>query len=274
MRTIQRYLRLIHGLTISDGAIVAAQRLVAARGRVEVAAIREEVRASPVVHADETGWREAGENGYLWTFSTPTARYFAHGSRARAVVTDTLGDPFPGTLVTDFYAAYSHHEGPHQRCWAHLLRDVHEVRSRSPDDQRVQRRAGRVKRVFEDATAGAAPDERLRRHLRRQLERRLLAACRPFLTEAGTAVGTLCRRMERFLHQLFVFVTDPAVPPTNNLAERSLRHQVTARKISGGTRSADGTATKVALATLFGTWDLRGLNPFEQCRRVLTCPQP
>jgi hypothetical protein len=38
--------------------------------------------------------------------------------------------------------------------------------------------------------------------------------------------------------------------------------------------AAAGTATKVALATLVGAWGLRGLNPFEQCRRLLICPSP
>ena len=63
------------------------------------------------------------------------------------------------------------------------------------------------------------------------------------------------------------------MPPTNNAAERSLRHLVTARKISGGTRSAAGTATKMTLATLFGTWRLQGLDSLVQCRALLASPQ-
>ena len=47
----------------------------------------------------------------------------------------------------------------------------------------------------------------------------------------------LCARIQRHLAELFVFVTHPEVPPDNNAAERSLRHLVTSRKISGGTRS-------------------------------------
>ena len=83
----------------------------------------------------------------------------------------------------------------------------------------------------------------------------------------------LCRRMERFIKELFVFVSDPAVPSDNNAAERSLRHLVTSRKISGGTRSGQGTDSKMTLASLFGTWRARGLNPLLECRRLLTSPQ-
>jgi hypothetical protein len=72
----------------------------------------------------------------------------------------------------------------------------------------------------------------------------------------------------RHLASLFVFVTEPAVPPTNNAAERSLRPLVVSRKISGGTRSERGTTTKMTLASLFGTWRLQGLNPWAECRAL------
>ena len=78
---------------------------------------------------------------------------------------------------------------------------------------------------------------------------------------------------ERFIKELFVFVSDPAVPSDNNAAERSLRHLVTSRKISGGTRSGQGTDSKMTLASLFGTWRARGLNPLLECRRLLASPQ-
>jgi len=60
---------------------------------------------------------------------------------------------------------------------------------------------------------------------------------------------------------------------SNNPAERSLRHLVTRRKISGGTRSAQGTTTAMILASLFGTWRAQGLNPLLACRQLLISPQ-
>ena len=84
-----------------------------------MAAIVERIRSSPVIHADETGWREDGHNGYVWTFSTPTLRYFPCSSQGqslrrglgKAVVDEVLGEEFTGVLVSDFYAAY-HHPSP------------------------------------------------------------------------------------------------------------------------------------------------------------------
>ncbi len=80
---------------------------------------------------------------------------------------------------------------------------------------------------------------------------------------------TLCQRVAKYLPELFEFVVDPRIPATNNAAERSLRHLVTSRKISGGTRSEEGSETKMTLATLFGAWRAEGQNPFAACREML-----
>jgi hypothetical protein len=69
-------------------------------------------------------------------------------------------------------------------------------------------------------------------------------------------------------------VADPAVPSTNNAAERSVRPVVVQRKSSGGTRSAAGTTTFTTLATLFGTWRARGLDPLIACRQLLLGQAP
>jgi transposase len=280
--TIRWYLRTMHGLALSGGAIVGALRTVAARAGPVVDGIRATIRASPVTHADETGWREGGRNGYVWTFSTPTARYFVRGSREKAVLERELGAAFGGVLVSDFYAAYTNYEGHHQYCWAHLLRDIHDLVAAHPREAGVRGWAEAVHALFARAQAVAAPDPPGRRAAAQALRGELAALCAPFLGDdpapgaAQTAAPQqgLCRRMVQHLAELFVFVADPAVPATNNAAERSLRHLVICRKISGGTRSAAGSATKMALASLFGTWRAQGLNPLEQCRRLLAAPQP
>ena len=47
---------------------------------------------------------------------------------------EALGESFSGVLVSDFYAAYHHYDGPKQRCWAHLLRDIHDLVALYPKD--------------------------------------------------------------------------------------------------------------------------------------------
>ena len=67
-------------------------------------------------------------------------------------------------------------------------------------------------------------------------------------------------------------MAEPDVPADNNPAERSLRHLVISRKVSGGTRSEQGTESKMALASIFGTWRALGLNPLAACRQLLVSP--
>jgi hypothetical protein len=103
-------------------------------------ALLAQARASPVLHMDETGWRENGQNGYVWGLVTPGAQpvcYYAYDrSRAGAAAATLLAD-FSGHLVTDYYGAYNHLGCQHQRCWVHLLRDLHALKQAHGADATV-----------------------------------------------------------------------------------------------------------------------------------------
>ena len=201
-RVIRWYLDTVHGLRLSVGAIVAATQRVAQKAQGVMTDTRERIRGSPVVHADETGWREDGHNGYVWTFSTPDLRYFLRRGRSKAVVDEALGQEFAGVLVSDCYAAYHHYDGPKQRCWAHLLRDIHDQRALYPDDHRLGRWADAVNLLYRQAKACTHPSERQRRLAELTLEHRLLALCRPYLADPMAAQARLCRRMEKHIKSL------------------------------------------------------------------------
>ena len=238
IRSIQWYLRTVHQLSLSVGAIVSAIHQTAQQ-EPAVAGMVDRIRASPVVHADETGWRQNGNNGYVWTFSTPTERYFLRRGRGKAVVDEALGESFSGVLVSDFYAAYHHYDGPKQRCWAHLLRDIHDLVALYPKDTSLAQWAAAVHQLYVEARSFTHPQARRRRTAQLAWERQLLAICQPFLADPSAVQGKLCRRIERHIKELFVFVAEPDVPADNNPAERSLRHLVISRKVSGGTRSRE-----------------------------------
>ena len=216
----------------------------------------------------------------MWTFSTPTERYFLRRGRGKTVVDEALSDAFSGVLVSDFYAAYHHYDGPKQRCWAHLLRDIHDQRTLYPDDAPLARWADAVHGIYDQAKACTHPQAKRRRTAQLTLERQLLALGQPFRHDPSATQAKLCRRIERHLKslprtgygELFVFVTEPDVPSDNNPAEPSLRHLVVSRKVSGGTRSEQGTESKMTLASIFGTWRAQGLNPLAACRQLLVSP--
>ena len=177
--SVQWYLDTVHQLRLSVGAIVSAIHRTAQRAQPAVAAILDRIRASPVVHADETGWRQHGANGYVWTSSTPTERYFLRGGRGKTVVDEALSDAFSRVLVSDFYAAYHHYDGPKQRCWAHLLRDIHDLRALYPDDAPLAQWADAVHQLYRQAKACTHPQAKRRRAAQLALERRPSAAAPP-----------------------------------------------------------------------------------------------
>ena len=149
-------------------------------------------------------------------------------------------------LASDFYAAYHHYDGPKQRCWAHLLRDIHDLKALYPKETRLARWAEAVHGVYRRAVAfthsSDKQPEKQRRSAQLALERRLLALCRPFLDDSLAVQARLCRRVEKHIKELFVFVAHPEVPPDNNAAERSLRPLVISRKMAlrAGHRHQDG----------------------------------
>jgi transposase len=276
LRAIQWQLENFHGLHLSVGQIVRVLGTVANRAKPLVDKLREQLRASRLVHADETGWREDGQNGYIWSFSNESLRYFlCHRGRGSEVVREVLGDDFSGVLVSDFYSAYNFLDCPHQRCWVHLLRDVHELTERHPDDEALADWAGKLHELYLEAKAWQDTGKDLSRHervsARLTFEERLLGLATPYLS-VEVPQRVLCQRIDRFLPELMTFVELPWVPSDNNAAERAIRPQVVARKISGGTRSPQGSTTKAALATIFATWQLKGLNPFLACRQLLNSP--
>ncbi len=274
IQSIRWYLATVHGLRLSVGGIVGALDQVAQQGEQHLERVLAAIRASPHVHADETGWRQAGKNGYVWTFSTATERYFTYGRRTKEMVDEVLDARFSGVLVSDFYAAYHHYAGLKQRCWAHLLREIHELRvAEEASHPEVAVWAKAVHELYTEAKAFTSPKETERLAAVEQLQQRLVALCAPGVGAVAAPHRKLCARIARFIAELFVFVLHPGVPSENNAAERSLRHLVTTRKISGGTRSPKGTATKMALSSLFGTWTVRGLNPWLACQQMLASPQ-
>ena len=279
-RVIQRYLKWRFGLRLSVGELVALTRGVAEHGREEYDRLRQEIRASPVVYGDETGWRQDGRNGYLWSFSTPEVRYFLYRpGRSQRVVEEVLGDEFEGVLVSDFYGAYNVYQGPHQRCWTHLLRDIHQLKEQHPQDLVLARWAHAVREVYDHAQAYPEPGpnlpETVRRAQRVEQQQRyqqwLWSICKPYLG-SDAPMRVLCQRVERFLPELFTFVAEPRASADNNAAERSLRPPVVSRKISGGTRSERGSETKSILASLFGTWRLQERNPYQALQSILSKP--
>lgn len=271
VRTIQRTLKAVYGLKIGCGEISELLHAAASAGEPHYAHLRETLRESDYIHGDETGWREDGENGYLWSFSTPGLRYFTRDkSRGHQVPEGVLGSTYRGILVSDFYGGYHYHLGLHQRCWVHFLRDLRALKEAHPEDEDVRQWVEAVIQVYRDAREFTSDERRVRVRARERFQDRLAALGQPYArTQAKQTV--LAERIMRFSNELFTFVEHPQVPSENNAAERAIRPSVIERKVTGGTRSGRGSHTHSVLLSLFQTWEVRGLDMLQTCRMMLTC---
>jgi len=177
-------------------------------------------------------------------------------------------------VTCDFYGGYNK-LGVLQRCWFHLLKDARELAELNADRPEVGLWVESLQALYQEAKAVASActelpaDCRVRRKERRRLEKLAAQLPRPYAKNPDASQRVLAHRILKHLHELFVFVTDSAVPATNNLAERSLRPAVIARKISGGTRSPKGSATRMGLMSLLGTWRAQGKGQLQGCRELL-----
>jgi transposase len=277
-RRIQSYLQTFHHLSLSIGELTELLHHVRRATQPAVDKLKKQARASPVLHADETSWREAGQNGHVWAFSTPgteeAVRYYEYdASRAGAVAKRILGGTFAGHLVSDFYAGYNIYAGKHQRCWVHFLRDLHKVAEEQAEDEAVVGWVAAVRKLYEEGQAFVRGEQEPSQEARERKYVELVEAAhalgREHARKGKHACCALAKRILRHEGELFQFVLVEGLSADNNLAERSIRPLVVVRKISGGTMSGEGSKTRMALASLFETWQARGLNPFEECLKLL-----
>ena len=303
VRTIQQFLQSVYRLRISIGEIIQVLHRMASEGRPSYNRLLSAIRHSGVVHADETGGREAGRNGYVWSLCTPSLRFYHRdASRGAAVIQKLLGyapeeftarsgrgviearekqrkepaeQEFRGVLVSDFYGGYRWYGatgGWHQCCLVHLDRDLDALKAEHPHSpgvcQWVDAAIDLIERAKAQSKEEAGKPPSVRRKLRQAFEREALELARPYC-RSDLPQSVLAERIAKHRGELFVFVEHPDVPPDNNAAERAIRPYVVLRKVSGGTRSKPGSDTQMILLSLFGTWSLRGIDLLAACQSLL-----
>ncbi|HLZ21020.1 MAG TPA: IS66 family transposase [Ktedonobacterales bacterium] len=265
----------LYGIHVSEGTLVAVVQRVAAALEPAATAIAAQVRQGGVVGSDETSARVDGETWWEWVFQTADAAYHTIERRRNTeVVLSFLGGAQPGVWVSDLWkpqlaapAARS------QICLAHQLRDL----QYAVDGQRGFAQAWA--RVMQALLRAAI-------HLRHQQDAGTVPLGGVAVTDleatADVVLGAalpagwsadLQRRFRQHRAALFVFLHDPAVPPTNNASERSLRPSVVHRKVTGGFRSDAGAAAHAILRTVADTARKRGHAVFATILAGLTRPQ-
>ena len=261
VRKVPAVLRALTGVELSQGAI-SQDALRRARGAVGDAyhKLRGSVRASPLVHTDDTGWRVDGGPAFLMAFETDEATVYQVRTRHRnEEVREVVPSDYGGVMVTDrgrSYDAQALSGVKQQKCLAHVLRSISEVvqtkrgRGRSFGNRlsRLLREAMELRQAYHRGEAAdfAAEAERLRREATYHLRDRPMSDADNWRLQ-----NELGWRHDR--GNLLRFLDDPSIEPTNNRAERALRPAVIARKVSHCSKNAGGADAFSAFTSVIRT---------------------
>lgn len=264
------------GLAVTAGGICQAIARAARRCQPTYQALCQGVRASPVVAADETGWRVDGHKAWLWTFvGDGVIAYRICKGRGFDQAVAVLGEDFDGVLERDGWAPYrKFDQATHQTCLAHLLRrcrglidDAYAGQAKTP--HAVRRILLEALRLRDDRNTG-------------RIDADVLAAR---VAALGARIDTLIggatcyppnRRLLNHLaverDALFTFLTLDGVAATNHRAERAIRPAVVNRKTWGGNRTWNGAATQQILDSVLTTAHHQQADPIRLLTRLLTAP--
>ena len=262
----------VFGLAISEGGVENALRRWVERARPAYAAIREQVRGSPVINSDETSARVAGRNHWQWVFQTPEASYHVIApSRGGEVIDAFLAGAEPAVWGSDLWAPQIlTAAGEHQICLSHQERDLTfaveadtgEARRWAIELQHVFGRAIRLHR--ERAQVTPATFARRRLLIENATDRLVFDRYVAPQTEAAR----LQQRYRLHRDSLYVFLHRDDVEPTNNSSERDLRPSVIHRKVIGGFRSAWGAEASAIRTTILATARKQARNLLDALRAV------
>ena len=215
----------------------------------------EYYRNAAVKHADETGWRTDGQNGYSWLFCTPDISiYRFRSSRSASVAKEIFGDkPLPGVLVVDRYNGYNKMPSKIQYCYAHLLRTVKDLEKDFPENAEIKSFVEALAPQLANAMSLRTldiTDKQFKKQAAKIKDAIIEIANRQAKHPAIWKIQDIFReKADRLYH----WADDRTVPADNNLAERELRPLVIARKISFGSQSVAGAATRETLMTVLHT---------------------
>ena len=204
------------------------------------------VRRQPAVHIDETSWREARQKVWLWTVTTDQVTVFAiRSGRNSEVARELLGDDTTAIVGSDRLKAYDYLAVlRRQACWAHLERTFEQFVDRGGEAAWVgQQLLEFTHQMFSwwhrvrDGTLQRSSFQTYVSDLRLRLGFKLWYG-QEFADEK---TARTCANLRAIEPALWTFVRKEGVEPTNNAAERALRHAVLWRKGSFGTHSPEGS---------------------------------
>lgn len=225
----------------------------------------EQLQQADILHLDETHWYVRGKLHWLWVAVTTKTAVFHIGSRRKEELSHLVKEAFIGWLVSDGYAVYRSHP-KRQRCVAHLIRKAVAISGA------INQKAANIGQwILDDLRAliaTIAQGSEDARGIRKRMAG-LRRVCHLGKKADHTKLQALAKEILNDWDAVVAFVKNPELPPTNNEAERALRHAVIARQIGFGTRTPEGSLAYSSLLSVIETCRLREINPWTYIAEVL-----
>jgi hypothetical protein len=229
------------------------------------------VREAELVYADETGWKQNGHPLWLWVFTCATASLFMIGRRTQEMVVRVLGEQFANWLMSDGYWVYRQYDW-RLRCLAHLIRKARGLEQSL--DAEANDFGKKTLEILETLMAAVyraregPPEVPLSEQYAAALLK-FLALCELNSKAKHKKTRELARELLNDWNTFWVVLDYPWLPLTNNEAERALRHWVIARRISYGTRTAQGSRAFALTISVIETCRKRGVSPWPYLADVI-----
>lgn len=212
-----------------------------------LAALSEQDR----MNIDETGHKDHPfdkpadhKKHWIWVFVAPFFTIFKiFGSRSTDALREVLGKNCAAIIGADFYSAYTcfmkEANIKVQFCWAHLIRDIKFLSESS--DKVTANYGSRLldfsRKIFH---LQHQRDELGETVFRRRMERLKTSFLATGRRSQASGARDMVERLKKYGDEYFLFLENPQIEPTNNLAERDVRHCVIDRRITQGTRGPAG----------------------------------
>jgi len=266
-RMAERFVEEVLSLPVSLGSISNMEGAVSESLREPFEETKRYVEEQPIANADETSFNQENGKGWLWVAVTSLVTVFLMRlSRATESAKALLGN-FKGYLGTDRFGSYNWIDLlRRQFCWSHLKRDFTKLveaggYAKIVGEALQERRLLLFKLWYRvrDGTLKRSSFKvyvsRLRKEIRILLENGILCE--------NQKLSGMCRKILTMEPAMWTFVRIEGVEPTNNAAERALRHGVIWRKICYGTQSDRGSRFVERILTVVETCRQQGRNVLE-----------
>ena len=264
------WMREVWHLPVTKGALTQGLDSLAKHLKPIYDGMVDDLRKSPYCHVDETGCRVNGVNWWTWGYRTEDLiLYQTEHSRGSQVPEETLGENYPGGIVSDDYRGYSPLKCLKQADWVHLIRKARDLTETKKAHQEHRRLYHHLQRIYHDIKqylVTPPPNTERPKHYHR-FERRLKRIIRKRYETKGAK--QVAERINRRLPEYLTCIMHPEIPPQNNPAEQALRRQVIHRKNSS-IRSETSAKTHDLLNSLLATQLQTTPNPLEATHQILT----